>query len=111
MLNIIKAMNSEGIPVGKGGYMPIYLQAMFQKKIALGKNGLPFISGEYNKEIDYSKGICPVAEEMWFKKLIYVKVQNYIFSNGQIHRMNHAINKILNNKTQIKNFYEESIKN
>ena len=40
----IKALNSEGIPVGTGGYMPIYLQAMFQKKIAFGSKGLPFIS-------------------------------------------------------------------
>lgn len=107
---LVKALNCEGIPVGTGGYMPIYLQAMFQRKIAFGKNGLPFISNEYNKEIDYDRGICPVAEEMWFEKLFYIKVQNYIFSSRQIRKMNNALNKIMDNKTQIANFYEKDIK-
>ena len=105
--SFVEALNKEGIPCGIGGYMPIYLQAMFQKKIAFGKKGNPFTSSEYKKEINYSRGLCPVAERMWFDDLIYVKVQNFIFSKRQIKKMEFAINKIINSKIEINNFHEK----
>ena len=39
---IVKALQAEGIPFGGGYVKPIYLEPIYQKKIAYGKNGCPF---------------------------------------------------------------------
>ena len=51
--SFVKAMTAEGIPLGEGGYMPIYLQPMYQQQIAFGSKGHPFKSPYYKKELDY----------------------------------------------------------
>jgi len=55
----------EGVKIGCGYMKPLYLQPMFQKKIAYGSNGYPFSQSN----VDYNKGICPVAERMHFSEL------------------------------------------
>jgi len=35
---------------------------MYQKKMAYGSSGFPWTSDICHREVDYSKGICPVAE-------------------------------------------------
>lgn len=48
------------------GYVkPLYLQPLYQEKIAFGSRGFPF-----NKEAKYEKGLCPVTEDMHYNKLI-----------------------------------------
>lgn len=48
------------------GYVkPLYLQPLYQEKIAFGSRGFPF-----NKEAHYEKGLCPVTEDMHYNKLI-----------------------------------------
>lgn len=48
------------------GYVkPLYLQPMYQEKIAFGSKGYPFNLSNEN----YDKGICPVTESMYFDKL------------------------------------------
>ena len=99
--DFVTAMNAEGVPLGSGGYKPIYLQAMFQKKIAFGKDGLPFTSTIYGKSVNYKTKLCPVAEDLWFKSLFYVKVQNYTFTDDQILEINKAAEKVLSHKDEI----------
>ncbi|MFH0969687.1 MAG: DegT/DnrJ/EryC1/StrS family aminotransferase [Patescibacteria group bacterium] len=54
----------EGINIGAGYVKPLYLEPIYQKKIAYGKNGCPWTCEKYNGKVDYSKGICPVTEKM-----------------------------------------------
>ncbi|GHT82356.1 aminotransferase DegT [Spirochaetia bacterium] len=64
----ITLRETEGIKISCGYAKPLYLQPLFQKKIAYGLKGFPWsMSG---KEYDYSKGICPIVEDLYFNKLI-----------------------------------------
>jgi dTDP-4-amino-4,6-dideoxygalactose transaminase len=59
----------EGVSIGSGYVKPLYLQPIFQKKICYGKMGCPFEVPWYDGKVDYRKGICPVAERMYYDKL------------------------------------------
>lgn len=60
-----KALAAEGIP-NQAGYIPtcVYEYDMFQNKSAYEGTNSPFDSKYYGKDIDYKKGLCPVAEEI-----------------------------------------------
>jgi perosamine synthetase len=57
------ALNAEGVPVSNR-YQNLHLLPMFQRKIAYGSKGFPWTSDICKRDVDYSKGICPVAEEL-----------------------------------------------
>ena len=67
----VSALRAEGIPTSIGYVKPIYLQPVYQQRIAYGADGCPF-SCQYNKEskVSYKKGICPVAERMYHEEFI-----------------------------------------
>ena len=60
----------EGVKVSYGYVKPLYLQPMFQQRMAFGSKGFPFNSTEYQGEVSYEKGICPVTERMHEKELV-----------------------------------------
>lgn len=72
----IEAIRAEGITIW-GGYMkPLYLEPLYQEKIAY-KGGYPFKNNSaYDKDVDYSYGICPVAQRLYEKETI-VNIYNY----------------------------------
>lgn len=61
---ITEALTAEGITGLAAGYVNVHLLPMYQKKIAYGSNGFPWTSDICKRDVDYSKGICPVAEEL-----------------------------------------------
>lgn len=65
-----EALRAEGIPVGLGYVRPIYLEPMYQKQIAFGRDGFPFTYSGYKGIVNYAPGICPVAEKMHFQEII-----------------------------------------
>lgn len=71
-LTPIELRETEGIKVGCGYVKPLYLAPMFQNKIAYGSKGFPwnYAEKENNRIYNYSKGICPVVEDLHFNKLI-----------------------------------------
>lgn len=52
--------------MGCGYVKPLYLQPMFQEKIAFGSKGYPF---NLSNTLHYEKGICPVVEDMHYNRL------------------------------------------
>lgn len=68
----VKAVQAEGVPLFAGYVKPIYLEPLYQKKIAFGKYGYPFTAA--HRPIEYHLGDCPVAERMHFKELMYTPV-------------------------------------
>jgi len=60
---IYAALQAEGVPV-VNRYQNLHLLPMYQKKIAYGSNGFPWTSEVCHREVDYRRGICPVAEEL-----------------------------------------------
>ncbi len=67
----VAALRAEGVPAKSGYVEPIYLQPLYQQRIAYGTKGCPFTCS-FNKDIkvSYAKGLCPVAERMQDEELI-----------------------------------------
>lgn len=60
--SIFLALQAEGLTISKN-YQNIHLLPMYQNKIAYGSKGFPWTSNFCRRDVNYSKGICPVAEE------------------------------------------------
>lgn len=60
---ICDALVAEGVRVSRK-YQNIHLLPMYQNKIAFGSKGFPWSSHVCQREVNYAKGICPVAEEL-----------------------------------------------
>jgi len=57
----------EGPLISYGYAKPLYLQPIFQKRIAYGSHGCPFTAPWYKGKVNYRKGLCPVTEQMYEK--------------------------------------------
>lgn len=96
----VKALLAEGIPFGGGYVRPIYLEPMYQKKIAFGRDGWPFSSVD---KISYDKGICPVCEKMHFNELMLTGVCRHPHTKEDIDDVASAFEKIFENLDELKN--------
>lgn len=97
-----KALIAEGIPIGIGYVRPIYLEPMYQKKIAHGKRGCPFSCAYYKGKVSYSKGDCPVAEKMHEKELLVTAVCRYPHKKKDINDVAMAFNKVYDNLAELR---------
>lgn len=61
---IAEALMAEGVTGLGVGYANVHLLPMYQQKMAYGSSGFPWTSDLCKRDIDYGKGICPVAEEL-----------------------------------------------
>lgn len=66
----VEALRAEGLAVNAGYVLPLYLEPMYQQRIAFGKDGFPFTYPGYRGSVSYQRGICPVVEDMHFNRLI-----------------------------------------
>lgn len=69
-------LESEGIPISPGYPHPLYKNPIFKEKIVFGDRGCPYSCNFYNKEINYKKIRCEVAEDVC-KRLICIKQIHY----------------------------------
>jgi perosamine synthetase len=92
---IASALRSEGVPISEG-YQNIHLLPVYQKKIAYGTNGFPWKGGTNSREIDYSKGICPIAEEMHDSRVLALGLCTYDFTDTHIEQIGLAFEKVWN---------------
>ena len=70
----VQALNAEGIPMEYGYVQPIYLEPVYQQKIAFGKNGFPFTYEGYKGTVNYQKGLCPVTEQMYYDEIMTTNI-------------------------------------
>jgi len=67
-LPLTELREDEGVLINAGYLKPIYLQPMFQQRLAYGTKGCPFVKPWYHGETDYGKGLCPTAERLHEKE-------------------------------------------
>jgi len=67
---ICTALEAEGLTGLGAGYANIHLLPMYQKKIAYGSRGFPWTSDICKRDVNYDKGICPIAERLHDKDYI-----------------------------------------
>lgn len=87
----------EGVKLSSGYVKPLYLQPMFQKKIAYGSNGYPFSESKAK----YEKGLCPIAEQMHYSELISHEFILPSMSFSDIDDVALAFEKVWNNRNSL----------
>ncbi len=70
----IRALRSEGIPVGGGYPHPLYENPLFKAKIAYGEKGCPYTCGGYTGNVQYETGMCPVSEDLCYRSALWLFV-------------------------------------
>jgi len=66
------ALNAEGIPCGTGYPHPLYENPLFKERLAYGDKGCPFTCKFYKGKVSYESGICPVAEDLCYKRAFWL---------------------------------------
>lgn len=87
------ALAAEGVPIAKG-YQNIHLLPIFQKKLAYGSKGFPWTSDICRRDIDYKKGICPVAENLHDSSYLGLGMCTYDYSEEDIDLIIEAFIKV-----------------
>lgn len=90
---------TEGVKVTGGLVKPLYLQPMFQQKIAYGNQHYPF---SLRPEVDYQKGMCPVVERLYEEVLITHELMLPCLCKEDIDDFVKAIQKVWENKEELK---------
>lgn len=92
-----RALTAEGVPNAEGYVEPIYMLPMFQKRIAIGKDGFPFTL----RDRRYPKGLCPVAEAMYATYLLQFQPVSWDADREQVDMMIEAIRKVHRNGARL----------
>jgi hypothetical protein len=92
-------------PLAEGYVKPLYLNPVYQKKIAIGKKGFPF---NFNPGVtyDYPKGLCPMTEKLYEKELLISPLVREGMNIEDIKDFADAIEKVIHNLQELKNFSE-----
>ncbi len=93
---IVQALNAEGLSISDS-YQNIHLLPIYQTKIAFGKDGFPWSSDICKREINYKKGICPVAEYLNDKSYMGFGMCVYDLTEQDIDLISATFHKVWNN--------------
>lgn len=93
-----KALAAEGVPTSVGYVAPLYLLPIFQKRIAIGRDGFPFTLTNRS----YGKGLCPVAERMHEKEFLELHICSWAFDDAEIQSVIGAFAKVYDNRHALK---------
>ena len=91
---IVAALQAEGVPGLMRGYQNIHLLPLFQHKIAYGTQGFPWTSPPASRAIDYSRGICPVAEELHERSFLGISLCMNQYPPGDVDLVVQAFAKV-----------------
>jgi dTDP-4-amino-4,6-dideoxygalactose transaminase len=93
--DLVAALRAEGIRVGQGYVAPLYLQPIYQRKLAF-KYGYPFSAPE-NRGIrtNYFKGACPNAERLHEQELISTDVVRLPHTMDDMRQIIEAVDKVM----------------
>jgi perosamine synthetase len=87
------ALKEEGIPCAAGYVQPLYLNQLYQEKKA-------FAFKHYSGNVNYQKGICPIAEKLHEENLINTIVCRPPATLDDMKDIVLAIRKIIDNKDE-----------
>jgi len=99
---IYDALKAEGVESLGTKFANIHLLPLYQNKIAYGNNGFPWSSEICKREIDYSKGICPNAEQLHDKSYLGFQMCVHEMTNHEVDLMIEAFHKVWRNLDNLK---------
>ena len=94
---IYQALEAEGVQGLSEGYVNLHLLPMYQQKIAFGSKGFPWTSEICHRYVDYSYGICPVAEHLQANSYLGYQMCLYDLSNESVDLIIEAFCKVWDN--------------
>ena len=100
---IAKALQAEGVAVTTK-YQNIHLLPMYQQKMAYGSKGFPWTSEICRRDVNYDKGICPVAEELNDVSYLGFGMCVYDLNDSDIDLIIQAFRKVWKNINSLKNY-------
>lgn len=111
----LSALRAEGIPVGTGYVRPMYINPLFLKKIAYGREGWPW-NHIYKKKVTKSKikyfeGMCPVSENLLNKEFLWFYQIAYSSTLKDMKDIVYSIKKIISNKNELFKINKDKIIN
>jgi perosamine synthetase len=90
-------------PLYLEGYVrPLYLNPIYQRKIALGRKGFPF-NANPGVSYEYPRGLCPVAERLHEKELLLCPLLQEAISVADINDFADAVEKVVREKQELMN--------
>lgn len=104
---IVRALKAEGLEGLFEGYSNVHLLPMYQNKIAFGSKGFPWKSDFCQRDIDYSKGICPVAEKLRDSTFLGFEMCLHKMRDNEIELMTDVFKKVWKNLDELKQTYED----
>lgn len=92
---LVRMINAEGVKFHEGYVKPLYLQPVYQRKIAF-KHGYPFSAAE-NKGIktNYFPGACPNAEKLHYEEMIINEHVRFPHTKNDMAGIGRAVKKVL----------------
>jgi dTDP-4-amino-4,6-dideoxygalactose transaminase len=98
---ICDALAAEGVAISRS-YQNIHLLPLYQRKIAFGSRGFPWTSDICHRDVDYSRGICPVAETLNDKSYIGFGMCVYDLDLEDIRQIAGAFHKVWANLDELR---------
>jgi perosamine synthetase len=89
-----QALQAEGIPLGVGYVKPLYYSPLFQERRA-------FAFKHYKGNARYDIGLCPIAEELHFKKLLLIPVVRPPATTQDMDDIVRAIAKVMDSREEL----------
>lgn len=99
---IYQALVAEGVQGLAEGYVTLHLLPMYQQKIAYGSNGFPWTSDICHRDVNYNRGICPVAEELQAHSYLGYQMCLNDLSNEDVDLILAAFQKVWSNLDALK---------
>lgn len=100
---IAEALDAEGVTVSTQ-YINLHLLPMYQQKIAYGSKGFPWTSELCKRDINYQKGICPIAEDINDSQYLGFGMCVYDLNHEDIDLIIQAFKKVWNNLSSLQSF-------
>lgn len=99
---IFEALKAEGIEGLAIGFANLHLLPVFQKKQAYGRKGFPWSSDICKRDVDYRKGICPVAERLQDTTYLGFQTCMHTMEDREVDLMIAAFHKVWANLAALK---------
>ena len=99
---IYEALVAEGVEGLSPGYVNVHRLPMFQQKIAYGSKGFPWNSDICHRDVDYSNGICPVAEQFHSSSFLGYEMCLNDLTDKDVDLIIEAFHKVWDNLDELK---------
>ena len=98
---IAEALGAEGVTGLATAYQNLHLLPVYQRKRAYGSRGFPWTSDICRREVNYAKGICPVAEVLQDSSYLGFAMCMHALSDDDVDLLIAAFRKVWANLTQL----------